>query len=82
MEILINSNREKASILEPILHQQSTIEDNNGVPVLPELITSINQIILSVEEVKNSDVPDLPELITSINQIILNIEEVKNTLTE
>ena len=33
---------------------QSNIEDNNDVPDIPELTTSINQINLPIEEVNNT----------------------------
>ena len=54
MELLIMTNKEKATILNQFFINQSTIEDNDDVPDLPELLTSINQIHLSVEEVKNT----------------------------
>ena len=48
------TNKEKASILNQFFINQSTIEDNDDVPDVPEQLTSINQINLSVEEVKNT----------------------------
>ena len=48
------TNKEKATILNQFFINQSTIEDNDDVPDVPELLTSINQIHLSVEEVKNT----------------------------
>ena len=48
------TNKEKATILNQFFINQSTIEDNDVVPDVPELLTSINQIHLSVEEVKNT----------------------------
>ena len=46
------TNIEKATILNQFFINQSTTEDNDDVPDVPELLTSINQINLSVEEVK------------------------------
>ena len=46
------TNKEKATILNQFFINQSTIEDNDDVPEVPELLTSINQIHRSVEEVK------------------------------
>ena len=43
-----------AVIINQFFINQSTIEDNDDVPDVPELLTSINQINLSVEEVKNT----------------------------
>ena len=48
------TNKEKATILNQFFINQSTIEDNDDVPDVPELLTSINQINLSVEEVKST----------------------------
>ena len=48
------ANKEKATILNQFFINQSTIEDNDDVPDVPELLTNINQIHLSVEEVKNT----------------------------
>ena len=42
------TNEEKATILNQFFNNQSTIEDNDDVPDVPELLTSINQINLSV----------------------------------
>ena len=47
-------NKEKVTILNQFFINQSTIEDNDDVPHVPELLTSINQTHLSVEEVKNT----------------------------
>ena len=47
-------NKEKATILNQFFINQSTTEDNDDVPDVPEVLTSINQIHLSVEEVKNT----------------------------
>ena len=47
-------NKEKATIFNQFFINQSTIEDNDDVPDVPELLTSINQTNLSVEEVKNT----------------------------
>ena len=70
------TNKEKATVLNQFFINQSTIEDNVDVPDVPELLTSINQINLSVEEVKNT----LTELSTAkatgpdqIHNIILKI---------
>ena len=46
------TNKEKATILNQFFINQSTIEDNDDVPDVPELLTSINQINLTEEEVK------------------------------
>ena len=46
------TNKEKATILNQFFINQSTTEDNDDVPDVPELLTSINQINLSIEEVK------------------------------
>ena len=46
------TSKEKAIILNQFFINQSTIEDNDDVPDIPELLTNINQINLSVEEVK------------------------------
>ena len=46
------TNIEKATILNQFFINQTTTEDNDDVPDVPELLTSINQINLSVEEVK------------------------------
>ena len=48
------TNKEKATILNQFFINQSTTEDNDDVPDVPELSTTINQIHLSVEEVKNT----------------------------
>ena len=48
------TNKEKTTILNQFFINQSTTEDNDDVPDVPELLTSINQINLSVEEVKNT----------------------------
>jgi len=48
------TSKEKAIILNQFFINQSTIEDNDDVPDIPELLTNINQINLSVEEVKNT----------------------------
>ena len=48
------TNKEKATILNQFFINQSTIEDNADVPDVPELLTSINQINLTEEEVKNA----------------------------
>ena len=42
------TNKEKATILNQFFINQSTTEDNDDVPDVPELLTSINQINLSV----------------------------------
>ena len=49
------TNIEKATILNQFFINQSTTEDNDDVPDVPELLTSINQINLSVEEVKKEE---------------------------
>ena len=43
------TNEEKATILNQFFINQSTIEDNDDVPDVPELLTSINQIRVSTE---------------------------------
>ena len=48
------TNKEKANVLNQFFIKQSTIEDNDDVPDVPELITSIIQMNVSVEEVKNT----------------------------
>ena len=48
------TNKEKATILNQFFINQSTTEDNDDVPDVPELLTSINQINLSAEEVKKT----------------------------
>ena len=42
------SNKEKATILNQFFINQSTIEDSDDVPDVPELLTCINQINVSV----------------------------------
>ena len=41
-------------MLNQFFINQSTNEDNDDVPDVPELLTSINQMKLSAEEVKNA----------------------------
>ena len=48
------TNEEKATILNQLFINQSTTDDNDDVPAVPELLTSINPINLSVEEVKKN----------------------------
>ena len=48
------TNNEQATILNQFFIKKSTTEDNDDVPDAPELLTSINQINLSVEEIKNT----------------------------
>ena len=48
------TNEEKATILNQFFINQSTTEDNDDAPDVLELLTSINQINLSVEEVKST----------------------------
>ena len=55
------TNEEKATILNQFFINQSTTEDNDDTPDVLELLTSINQINLSVEEVKST----LTKLITA-----------------
>ena len=50
--VIYYTNEEKATILNQFFNNQSTTEDNDDVPDVPELLTSINQIHLSVEEIK------------------------------
>ena len=52
MELLIIPTKGKRLYVNQFFINQSTIEDNDDVPDAPELSTSINQINLSVEEVK------------------------------
>ena len=46
------TNKEKATILNQFFINQSATEDNDDVPDVPELLTSINQTNLWMEEVK------------------------------
>ena len=48
------TNKEKAAILNQFFINQSTTEDNDDVPDVPERLSSINEINLSVEEIKNT----------------------------
>ena len=50
MELLIIPTKGKRLYVNQFFINQSTIEDNDDVPDVPELLTSINQINLSVEE--------------------------------
>ena len=72
------TNKEKATILNQFFINQSTTEDNDDVPDVPELLTSINQIHLSVEEVKNT----LPKLSTAKATGPDQIHNLKNTALE
>ena len=48
------TSKEKATGHNQFFINQSTIEDKDDVPDVPELLTSINQINLTEEEVKNA----------------------------